>query len=67
MRMMFGGQIDKYDYHYFGWNFEFLKDYIQDAGFKNMKRVDSFGLFDDTSDFAPYNNVRISLNVIAYK
>ena len=67
MRMMFGGQIDKYDYHYFGRNFEFLKDYIQDAGFKDMKRVDSFGLFDDTSDFAPYNNVRISLNVIAYK
>ena len=67
MRMMFGGQTDEYDYHYFGWNYDFLKDYIQGAGFKSMKRVKTFGLFDDTSDFAPYNNVPISLNVIAYK
>ena len=67
MRMMFGGQTDKYDFHYFGWNYDFLKDYIQGAGFKKMERVKSFGLFEDTSDFAPYNNVPISLNVIAYK
>ncbi len=71
MRMMFGGQIDKYDYHYFGWNYEFLKIYLIEAGFKNLERVKSFGLFDDTSDFAPYDNgsgkVPISLNVIAYK
>ena len=67
MRMMFGGQTDKYDYHYFGWNYDFLKDYIEDAGFKNIKKVKSIGLFEDTSDFAPYNNIPISLNVIAYK
>ena len=71
MRMMFGGQIDKYDYHYFGWNYEFLNIYLIEAGFKNLERVKSFGLFDDTSDFAPYDNgsgkVPISLNVIAYK
>ena len=71
MTMMFGGQTDKYDYHYFGWNYEFLKDYLTEAGFKDLERVKSFGLFDDTSDFAPYDNgngkVPISLNVIAYK
>ena len=64
---MFGGQTDKYDYHYFGWNYEFLKDFLKIAGFKSVKRVDSFGLFDDTSDYAPYNNTKISLNVIAIK
>ena len=29
MRMIFGGQIDEYDYHYFGWNFQFLHDYLR--------------------------------------
>ena len=66
MRMMFGGQIDKYDYHYFGWNYEFLKNYIQNAGFKSMKRVKTFGLFNDTSDLIVWN-VPISLNVIVSK
>ena len=27
MIMMFGRQIDEYDFHNFGWNFEFLRDY----------------------------------------
>ena len=67
MRMMFGGQTDKYDYHYFGWNYEFLNDFLIESGFKKIERVKSFGLFNDTSDYAPYNNVPISLNVIAYK
>ena len=26
--MMFGGQIDEFDYHYFGWNYEFLNSYL---------------------------------------
>tara|TARA_B100000073_G_scaffold278374_1_gene238728 strand:+ start:127 stop:639 length:513 start_codon:yes stop_codon:yes gene_type:complete len=67
MRMMFGGQIDEYDYHYFGWNYEFLQDYLTEAGFKKIEKVKSFSLFNDTSDYAPYNDVPISLNVIAYK
>ena len=67
MRMMFGGQIDEYDYHYFGWNYEFLHDYLTEAGFKKIEKVKSFSLFNDTSDYAPYNDVPISLNVIAYK
>ena len=66
MRMMFGGQIDNYDYHYFGWNFEFLKDYLAEAGFKKTERVKSFSIFNDTSNYAPYGPP-ISLNVIAYK
>tara|TARA_B100000029_G_scaffold514078_1_gene615575 strand:- start:1254 stop:1763 length:510 start_codon:yes stop_codon:yes gene_type:complete len=66
MRMIFGGQVDEYDYHYFGWNYEFLSDYLTQANFSEFKRVQSFGLFDDTSDFKPYG-FPISLNVIATK
>tara|TARA_Y100000741_G_scaffold349842_1_gene319355 strand:- start:142 stop:651 length:510 start_codon:yes stop_codon:yes gene_type:complete len=66
MRMMFGGQIDDFDYHYFGWNYEFLNDYLTETGFKKIERVKSFNLFNDTSDYAPYG-LPISLNVLAYK
>ena len=66
MRMMFGGQIDDYDFHYFGWNFEFLNSYLMGANFSKVERVNSFGLFEDTSNYKPYG-FPISLNVIAYK
>ena len=66
MRMMFGSQTDEYDYHYFGWNFLFMKDFLIESGFKKVERVKSFSIFNDTSDYAPYG-VPISLNVIAYK
>ena len=66
MRMMFGGQIDDFDFHYFGWNFKFMNDFLLKAGFKKIERVKSFSLFNDTSDYAPYGPP-ISLNIIAYK
>ena len=66
MRMIFGGQVDEYDYHYFGWNFQFLNDYLKEANFSKVERVHSFGLFNDTSDHKPYG-FPISLNVIATK
>jgi predicted SAM-dependent methyltransferase len=66
MRMMFGGQIDDYDFHYIGLTHEFMMDFFQQAGFSNVKRVTSFELFNDTSDFKPYG-VPISLNLIATK
>jgi len=66
MRMIFGGQVDKYDYHYFGWNYEFMNDFLREAGFLKVDKVGSFGLFNDTSDFKPYG-FPISLNVIAVK
>ena len=66
MKMMFGGQKDDYDFHYFGWNFLFMKEFLLKAGFKKVERVKSFSLFKDTSDYAPYGEP-ISLNVIGYK
>ena len=66
MIMMFGGQIDDYDVHYFGWNFGFMNEFLNKTNFKKIERVKSFSLFNDTSDYAPYG-VPISLNVIATK
>ena len=66
MKMMFCGQIDKFDIHYFGWNHQLVIDFFGQAGFKKLERVKSFNLFKDTSDYAPYGQP-ISLNVIAIK
>ena len=66
MRMMYGGQIDDFDFHYIGLTHEFMLEYFSAAGFSNIKRVASFGLFNDTSDYRPYG-VPISLNLIARK
>jgi predicted SAM-dependent methyltransferase len=66
MRMMFGGHIDRYDYHQVGLNQEFLGAFLIGAGFRNLRKVESFGLFDDTSETV-LRGVRISLNLVAEK
>jgi predicted SAM-dependent methyltransferase len=66
MRMIFGGHVDRYDYHLVGLNQEFLVQYLSNAGFTNMCRVEEFGLFDDTST-ATLRGVPISLNMTAVK
>ncbi len=66
MRMMFGGHIDNYDYHFVGLNEEFLTDFLASAGFENIRRVEEFGFFDDTSSHK-FRNVPISLNMVAGK
>lgn len=66
MRMMFGGQVDEYDFHYFGWNQTFLFDFLLQAKFSDAKRVQAFGIFNDTSEYMPFG-FPISLNVIAIK
>jgi len=64
--MIFGGQKDEYDFHYFGWDFELLSGLLKNVGFKKIEKVRSFSLFDDSSDLAPYGEP-ISLNLIAEK
>jgi predicted SAM-dependent methyltransferase len=66
MRMIFGGQIDPHDFHSMGFNEQFLRNLLTQAGFAEVQRVASFGLFQDTSEFRPYG-FPISLNVIAAK
>jgi len=66
MRMMFGGHMDDYDYHYVGLTEEFLRDFLTGAGFVGIQKVESFGHFKDTSDLQ-FRGRRISLNVRATK
>lgn len=66
MRMMFGGHIDAFDYHYTGLNEEFLTEFLRISGFDSIKRVNSLGFFDDTSEME-YKGTRISLNMTARK
>lgn len=66
MRMMFGGHINKYDYHLVGLNEDFLVSYLMHAGFKKILRVVRFGIFNDTSEQL-FKGTPISLNIIAHK
>jgi len=66
MRMLFGGHTHAYDYHLVGLNEEFLKGYLEGVGFVQVRRVEGFGLFDDTSSLA-VDGIRISLNMEAVK
>ena len=64
MRMMFGGQMDAHDFHRVGLNEEFLRDFLRSAGFTDIRRVEDFGLFQDTS-LATFNGIPISCNLEA--
>ncbi len=66
MRMMFGGQIDAFDFHYVGLTDEFLVDMLGPLGFSDIYRVPEFGLFKDTSSML-FKGVAISLNMVAVR
>lgn len=66
MRMVFGGQVDEFDYHRVGLSEEFLTQYLLHAGFSRVERVERFGLFTDAS-LLGLRGQPISLNVVAYK
>lgn len=61
-RVMMGGQIEPYDFHKTSFSEDILTHILAAHGFRNMKRVRSFGLFDDTSDLV-VAGVPISLNI----
>lgn len=66
MRMMFGGQIDDYDFHYIGINDELLSYSLFQNGFKEVYRVKELNIFKDTSSLT-YGGALISLNAVAIK
>lgn len=66
MVMLFGGHVDKYDYHVVGLNEDFLRGFLKQAGYVNITKVENFGLFNDTSS-KMYKGVAISLNLVAEK
>lgn len=66
MRALYGGQTSAQDFNYVGLNFDFLCDYLRDAGFSSIEHVASFGLFADASE-SNVNSIATSLNLIAEK
>ena len=50
MQMMFGGQLNAYDYHNTGFYFEYLEELLLEFHFCDIRRVSDFGLFLDSSD-----------------
>lgn len=66
MRVFYGGHTDKWDYHYSGFTFELLASLLTEQGFQFVRRVESFGLFDDGTETRCFNT-RISLNVQGMK
>ena len=66
MRIIFGGQTDPYDFHKAGLTEEFLTDFLKTAGFRDIRRVEGFGLFDDASGLK-LGSIPVSLNLQAVK
>ena len=67
MRFMFGGHLDKYDYHLQGFNFKLLNNLLKTAGFILVRKVSKFDTdFNDTSTMQ-FAGVAVSLNIIAEK
>ena len=66
MRMIFGGHVDSSDYHLVGLNEEFLVAALTAAGFADMRKVEGFGLFSDTSSQL-FRGIPISLNLLCRK
>ena len=60
--MICGGQLDEYDFHKCGFSFDLLGSCLHSHGFVNIQRVQSFGLFEDTS-LKMFGGVCISLNM----
>ena len=67
MRMIFGGQTDYTDFHKVGLTWEFLSNYLNAAGFSEIKRVDEFNIFQNDCSSIRYLGQLISLNVEAVK
>ncbi len=66
MRILYGGQVDSYDYHKLGFSWDSLSWYLRQIGFRNVARVQEFGIFDDTSTLRIGGQL-ISLSVEARK
>ena len=67
MRMIFGGQTDEYDFHYFGWDFELLSGLLKNVGFDEIEKVEKFSIFTHDTSNEDIDGELISLNLVAKK
>lgn len=66
MRIIYGGQMDEYDYHKVGFFPGLLSRYLLMLGFENITEVKYFDIFKDSSTIK-CNGINISLNMFADK
>lgn len=66
MRIMFGGYMDRYDYHNTGFFPELLHSCLANAGFDAITTVERFGIFADGSGIK-CAGIDISINMTAVK
>jgi predicted SAM-dependent methyltransferase len=65
-RFVYGGQTDAYDFHKCGFTVETLAAVLETTGFRDVRRVASFGFLVDCSE-ARFVGQSISLNMEATK
>lgn len=70
--IIFGGQKDKYDFHYHGYSFTTLKKLLLNAHFENIKlfehkKIKELSNVSDAGATAKINGKVVSLNIIAMK
>jgi len=66
IKIIYGGQINIYDVHKVGFDFEILGMYLEEVGFEEYEQTSEFNLFNDCSSLRILDTL-ISLNVIARK
>lgn len=66
VKVIYGAQLDPYDFHKTGFNQEILISWMRECGFAHLERVDLFGLFPDSSA-SMIKGQPISINIIATK
>ena len=66
MRVIFGGQMDPFDFHHVGLTFEFVNSYLYQTGFRDIRKVKELGIFPDSST-QRIGDMLLSLNMTARK
>jgi len=50
MTIIYGGQINEFDYHKIGFYYELMEELLINADFCRVRKVEYFGFFNDSSD-----------------
>lgn len=67
MRMLFGGRQDAHDVHLSGLTFDYLGNFLTQAGFRAIRRVGAFNEFADDGSGFTFMGVPISCNIETFK
>ena len=66
IKFIYGAHDHPDNYHYFGFDLDILVECLKAAGFQQLIKTQTFGIFNDTSELL-ICGVPVSLNVVVYK